>query len=88
MEARRRGQRARPVRRPGEALAGEPGCAGGEARDPAAAAAPALLAQVAPADPPLPREVALQRRAPLLPLLSGAAELRQRQRDPRTPDRR
>lgn len=88
VEAQRRGERARSVRGPGKALAGEPGCGGGEARLAAAAAAPTLLPQVALADPPVPGETVVQLRAPLLPLLSGAAELRQRQRNTRPPDRR
>lgn len=88
VEAQRRGERARSVRGPGKGLAGEPGRGGREARLVAAAAAPALLTQVARADPPVPGETAVQLRAPLLPLLSGAAELRQRQRNTRPPDRR
>lgn len=88
VEARRRGRRARSVRGPGKALAGESGRGGGCTRYRAAAARPALLTEVAPAGPPVPGEAAAQLRAPLLPLLSGAAELRQRQRNTRPPQRR
>lgn len=88
VEARRRGRRARSVRGPGKALARESGRGGGCTRYRAAAPCPALLTEVAPPGPAVPGETAVQLRAPLLPLLSGAAELRQRQRNTRPPERR